>query len=113
MTSTTDRGSPWQFGASAIPTRVMRSASRAWAGQYSRVIALSDFAVIVLATGSTHLIWFGFAEVVLSSSVSLGITYLTFSFLLVGAWMIALAIAGSRETHMLGTDFTEYRRVVN
>ena len=113
MTSTTDRGYPWQFSSPALPARVLRSASPAWAIRYARIVTLSDLAVVLLAAGSTHLIWFGLAEVEVSSSFAFGVTYLTFSALLVVAWMTALAITGSRDPHILGTDSTEYRRVVN
>jgi exopolysaccharide biosynthesis polyprenyl glycosylphosphotransferase len=112
MTSTTDRGYPWQFSTPALPTRSMRVAEPAWAIRYSRIVTLSDLAVVLFATGSTHLLWFGLAEVTVSTP-SFVLTYVSFSSLLVVAWMTALAIAGSRDAHMLGTDTTEYRRVVN
>ena len=115
MTHTVDRGYPWQLsGARADAGRRERTVSTDWVRVFSRLVIASDFVVVLVATASTHLIWFGFRQVRVSSAEdAFGIDYLAFSCALVVAWMIALAVVGSRDTRVLGTDSTEYRRVVN
>jgi len=80
---------------------------------FSRLVTASDFIVVLVATASTHVLWFGFQHVRVAAPIELGIDYLFFSAGLVLAWMIALSASGSRDTRILGTDSTEYRRVVN
>lgn len=114
MTHTVDRGYPWQLaGAPGLQLQRARSRPAEWAVAFSRLVTASDFLVVLLATASTHVLWFGFQHVVVAASVDLRIDYLFFSAGLVVAWMIVLTISGSRDTRILGTDSTEYRRVVN
>jgi exopolysaccharide biosynthesis polyprenyl glycosylphosphotransferase len=53
------------------------------------------------------------SDLLVAAPIELGIDYLFFSAALVIAWMLALTASGSRDTRILGTDSTEYRRVVN
>lgn len=114
MTHTVDRGYPWELpGSSSFAVRNSRTVAPSWATLFSRFVTASDFVVVLLATASTHLLWFGFREEQLATPLSFGVSYLTFSAALVVAWMVVLAAVGSRDTTILGTDTTEYRRVVN
>jgi exopolysaccharide biosynthesis polyprenyl glycosylphosphotransferase len=115
MTHTVDRGYPWQLsGDRAQPRSRERTVSTDWVRAFSRLVIASDFVVVLVATASTHLIWFGFRQVRVSAAEdAFGVDYLAFSAALVVAWMIALSVVGSRDTRVLGTDSTEYRRVVN
>ena len=114
MTHTVDRDYPWQLAGSA-EHHLQRARQRPseWALTFSRIVTASDFAVVLVATVSTHLLWFGLEQVEVSSDAPLRVDYFLFSPALVVAWMIALTAAGTRDTRILGTDFTEYRRVVN
>jgi len=67
----------------------------------------------VMATASTHALWFGLDHVELSTAADFGIDYVTFSVALIVVWMLALIVAGSRDARILGTDSTEYRRIIN
>lgn len=114
MTHTVDRGYPWQLsGALELPARRERTRTTDWVRNFSRLVTASDFILVLVATASTHLIWFGFQQVIVSTPSEFGVDYLTFSGALVAAWMIALAVFGSRDPRIIGTDTTEYRRVVN
>jgi len=114
MTHTVDRDYPWQLTGSTPVQQLQRARSRPteWALTYSRIVTTSDFFVVIIAIASTHLISFGFEYVRVSGPLPLG-DYLMFSVALAAAWMIALTAAGSRDTRILGTDLTEYRRVIN
>ena len=69
-------------------------------------------AASLVATASTHLLWFGFDHVEVSTAADFGLDYVTFSAALVVAWMLALIVAGTRDSRILGTDSTEYRRII-
>ena len=114
MTHTADRDYPWQLsGAPAWTVQRPRARASDWERTFSRLVTASDFLVVFLATVSTHLIWFGFNHVLLSTPGDFGVDYLAISIALIGAWMLALVVSGSRDSRILGTDSTEYRRVVN
>lgn len=114
MTHTIDRGYPWQIaGTPGLQLHRARSRPTEWALTFLRVVTVTDIVMVIVATASTHLLWFGFQHVLVAAPVELGIDYLFFSGFLVIAWMIALSASGSRDTRILGTDSTEYRRVVN
>jgi exopolysaccharide biosynthesis polyprenyl glycosylphosphotransferase len=114
MTHTVDRGYPWQIaGAPGLQLQRARTRPTEWAVAFSRLVTASDAIIVLIATASTHVLWFGFQHVLVAAPIELGIDYLFFSATLVVAWMIALTASGSRDTRILGTDSTEYRRVVN
>ncbi|CAN5346797.1 sugar transferase [soil metagenome] len=114
MTQTVDRGYPWQTaGAPSLQIQRARTRPTEWAIAFSRLVTASDFLLVLVATASTHVLWFGFQHVLVAAPIEVGIDYLFFSAALVVAWMVALTASGSRDTRILGTDSTEYRRVVN
>jgi exopolysaccharide biosynthesis polyprenyl glycosylphosphotransferase len=114
MTHTVDRGYPWQIaGAPSLQFHRTRSRPAEWALTFSRLVTASDVVAVLAAAVSTHVLWFGFQQVLVAAPIEFGIDYLFFSAGLVVAWMIALTASGSRDTRILGTDSTEYRRVVN
>ncbi|MBX3195269.1 MAG: sugar transferase [Microbacteriaceae bacterium] len=91
----------------------MRAHATGWVPRFRRLVTLTDAGVVVLATVSTHSLWFGFDRVSVSTDAGFGVDYVTFSMALVLAWMLALAAAGTRDARILGTDSTEYRRIIN
>ncbi len=114
MTQFVHREYPWQTARSSVrPAQRTRVQPANWVRTYSTIVTASDLVTVIVATVSTHLIWFGFREVLVSAPQSFGVTYLTVSALMVVAWMVVLAAAGSRDAQILGTDLTEYRRVIN
>jgi exopolysaccharide biosynthesis polyprenyl glycosylphosphotransferase len=114
VTHTADRGYPWQLsGAQGWSVQRVRAHATDWVRRFQRLVTLTDAGVVVLATASTHTLWFGFSAVTVSTASDFGIDYVTFSVLLVVAWMLALTLAGSRDSRILGTDSTEYRRIIN
>lgn len=114
MTHTADRGYPWQLsGAQGWSVKRVRAHATDWVRRFQRAVTLTDAGIVVLATASTHTLWFGFNRVTVSTAAHFGLDYVTFSVALAGAWMLALAAAGSRDSRILGTDSTEYRRIIN
>ena len=116
MTHTADRGYPWQLsGAQGWSVQRVRAHATDWVKRFQRGVALTDAAVVVFASASTHTLWFGFSQVFVSTALTsdFGVDYVTFSAVLVVAWMLVLALAGTRDSRILGTDSTEYRRIIN
>lgn len=116
MTHTADRGYPWQLsGAQGWSVQRVRAHATDWVKRFQRYVTLTDAAVVVFATASTHTLWFGFSQVFVSSALisDFGIDYVTFSVVLVVAWMLVLTLGGTRDSRILGTDSTEYRRIIN
>lgn len=114
MTQTADRGYPWQLsGAQGWSVQRVRAHATDWVRRFQRHVTLTDAGAILLATASTHTLWFGFSRVAVSTDAGFGLDYVTFSVLLVVAWMLVLSAAGTRDSRILGTDSTEYRRIIN
>ena len=116
MTHTADRGYPWQLsGAQGWSVRARAGTCHRLGAALSAVRhADRRRSSCVLATASTHTLWFGFSQVAVSTAPpDFGIDYVTFSVVLMVAWMLALAVAGTRDSRILGTDSTEYRRIIN
>jgi exopolysaccharide biosynthesis polyprenyl glycosylphosphotransferase len=93
----------------------VRAHATDWVKRLQLMVTLTDAVVVVFAAVSTHTLWFGFRRVFVSTALpgDFGIDYLTFSVGLVLAWMLVLAVGGTRDSRILGTDSTEYRRIVN
>lgn len=113
MTHTVDRGYPWQLsGAQGWSVQRVRAHATTWVRVLSRLVILTDLLVVVICTGITHLLWFGTDQVSVSSPL-FGLDYVAFSSGLIVAWMLALAAFDTRDSRILGTDSTEYRRIGN
>src|SRR5213078_4871567 len=91
----------------------VRAHATNWVRRFQWYVTLSDIGAVLLATASTHTLWFGLEHVEVSTPAHFGLDYVTFSVALVVLWMLALAVAGSRDSRILGTDSTEYRRIIN
>ncbi len=116
MTHTADRGYPWQLsGAQGWSVQRVRAHATDWVKRLQRSVAFTDALVVVFATASTHTLWFGFSQVFVSTALTsdFGVDYVTFSAVLVVAWMLVLTLGGTRDSRILGTDSTEYRRIIN
>jgi exopolysaccharide biosynthesis polyprenyl glycosylphosphotransferase len=114
VTHTADRGYPWQLsGAQGWSVTRVRSHATDWVKRLQRMVTFTDGLAVIAATASTHTLWFGFSHVAVSTATNFGIDYVTFSVALVAAWMLVLVVAGSRDSRILGTDSTEYRRIIN
>jgi exopolysaccharide biosynthesis polyprenyl glycosylphosphotransferase len=116
VTHTADRGYPWQLsGAQGWSVQRVRAHATDWVKRFQRSVTLTDAIVVLFATASTHTLWFGFSQVFVSTALpaDFGVDYVTFSALLVVAWMLVLALGGTRDSRILGTDSTEYRRIIN
>lgn len=94
-----------------LPARA-RTHAPTWVRSFRRRVAASDALIVALATGASHLIFFGVASVPVSAAVDYGVDYLTLTLVLIASWIVALGVGGSRDERILGADFTEYQRVV-
>lgn len=91
--------------------------ARKWERRYLRKLFITDFAVIVVAVFGAQLIRFG----VVAADLHIGalqrnnfaLTYSVVSVVLVLAWMSALSIGDTRDSRIIGSGASEYKRVVN
>ena len=114
MTHIADRGYPWQLsGAQGWSVQRVRAHATDWVRRFQWYVTATDALVVLIATASTHTLWFGLEHVEVSTAAHFGLDYVTFSVALVVLWMLALIVAGSRDSRILGTDSTEYRRIIN
>lgn len=85
-----------------------------WRSRFARFLRISDFIVLVWIVYGTQLLWFGWGRVDVAVRQDSRITefsYWLFSGLLVLVWMLALALADSRNDRVIGTGTEEYVRV--
>ncbi|WP_231478745.1 MULTISPECIES: sugar transferase [Microbacterium] len=85
-----------------------------WRSRFARFLRISDFIVLVWVVYGTQLLWFGWGRVDVAVRQDSRITefsYWLFSALLVLLWMLALALADSRNDRVIGTGTEEYARV--
>ncbi|MGX1701066.1 sugar transferase [Microbacterium sp. NPDC055357] len=97
--------------SSRAPRQARAARRTGWRRSYARRLALSDLLVLAWVVYGTQILWFGFAprEVAGLNDV----TYWAFSAVLVGAWMLALALADTRSPRVMGVGSTEYVRVAD
>ncbi|WP_258222568.1 sugar transferase [Microbacterium sp. HMWF026] len=87
-----------------------RSARRIpWQRRYARWVLLADAAVIATVVFGTQVLWLGPRTVGVTSST---LDYSTVSVLTSTAWMLALALSGSRQERVIAYGVAEYRLVV-
>lgn len=89
----------------------------AWARAYGRRLLATDAAIVALSVAAALRVRFGSAhpEVSAAPTDAFGVIradYATFSVLLVGAWLVALALSGTRSPHVLASGRDEYKRVL-
>lgn len=85
-----------------------------WRARYARILRVSDLFVLVWVVYGTQIIWFGLGQVAVSVREDgrlSDFSYWLFSAVLVVAWMLALALADSRNDRVIGTGTEEYVRV--
>ncbi|WP_298944458.1 sugar transferase [uncultured Microbacterium sp.] len=85
-----------------------------WRARYARILRISDLLVLIWVVYGTQIIWFGLGQVDVSVREDArlsDVSYWAFSGVLVVAWMLALALADSRNDRVIGTGTEEYVRV--
>lgn len=85
-----------------------------WRDAYRRRLFVTDTISVAWAVAGAHLISFGLgsSSLEVSGVRALSISYLAVSVVMGLAWVILLQLAGSRDHRVIGTESTEYRRVV-
>ncbi|WP_307806979.1 sugar transferase [Naasia sp. SYSU D00057] len=90
------------------------SASRDWRVRYAHRLMVTDTLAVAWAVAGTQLVWFGLSP----QLTPLGATaqtlnwYLVVSVLIGALWLLALRVSGSRDSRVVGSGLTEYRRVI-
>lgn len=90
------------------PTDAPLARRRPWADSYVRRLAVTDFLGVVTAAVVAQLVRFGTRPADLSPTV---LGYTPVSTVLVGAWLLTLAISRSRDAKIVGSGAEEYTRV--
>jgi exopolysaccharide biosynthesis polyprenyl glycosylphosphotransferase len=87
-----------------------------WARGYATRLVMSDFVVIAWAVIGTQIAWFGTLDSELNLSKYRGgfaLNYSLISVILIGSWVVFLALFGTRDSRIIGTGTNEYKRVVD
>jgi exopolysaccharide biosynthesis polyprenyl glycosylphosphotransferase len=86
-----------------------------WRESYTRRLVLTDTLVVVWAVAGTQLIWFGAGSENLATRATapLAVSYAVVSVVIALLWLLALHLAGSRDHRLIGSDSTEYKRVIH
>jgi exopolysaccharide biosynthesis polyprenyl glycosylphosphotransferase len=95
---------------------VVEKSSKAWRDAYVSRLAISDFVAVSAAVFASQLTWFGFNHVTVSSPKmwQTGLSgYTTISVLLIVAWMLMLALHGTRDRRVVGHGTSEYKRIID
>ena len=84
-----------------------------WHRRYARRLLVSDIAVLLWVFSTAHLVWaVSQPENSEGHASAFGIGPITVSLVLLTIWLIALALAGTREPIVLGAGPDEYKRIV-
>ncbi len=87
-----------------------------WRAAYSRLLWISDLAVLALVVFGAQVTWFGLgnADVAIREDSRLSVfSYWVFSAGLIIVWMWSLSLIDSRSDRVIGTGSTEYIRVIS
>jgi len=98
------------------PASTTAPAPDRWRQRYRRNLIVSDLLALIWVVYGTQIVWFGMGEARLAAShdnrIS-DVSYWTFSFVLIVAWMWALSFIDSRSDRVIGTGSQEYVRIVD
>ena len=87
-----------------------------WRRAYSRLLWISDLAVLTVVVFGAQVAWFGLGNAQVSIREDSRLTvfsYWLFSTLLVVAWMWSLSLIDSRSDRAIGTGSAEYIRIIS
>ncbi|WP_168200383.1 sugar transferase [Protaetiibacter larvae] len=87
-----------------------------WGQRYARVLATTDFLVIVWAVLGAQILRFGLStdeQATISRDLDLGLSYTLVSLVLILGWMAVLSAFGTRDARVAGIGFAEYRLIVD
>lgn len=82
-----------------------------WRRRYARRLILTDFLALAWVVYGTQLLWLGDESPDVQGLTM--VSYWMFSAILVGAWMIALALSDTRSDRVIGVGNTEYVRIAD
>ncbi|WP_241490490.1 sugar transferase [Microbacterium testaceum] len=95
---------------SSAPLTLPRSApGTPWERRYARLLVLVDTVVVLAAVFGAQLLWLGPHPIEVSA---LPVSYTAVSVLLSAAWLVALALSGSRHRRVIGHGIAEHRLII-
>lgn len=84
---------------------------------YAAAVGLLDFIVLTLTTLTTYVVTYQtfrfFDPIEASGTLRVEVDPQAVGLTMLGTWLIALAVFKTRDTKVIGSDFLEYRRIVN
>lgn len=108
---------PEESSLSAPGGKTQVKSTPAWEKRYSRKTLATDIAIVVASVFFSQWLRYGslLTELQISGSdrSAFDIYYTEISIAIIVAWLIALAVSGSRAPQAFGTGPTEYKRVIN
>lgn len=106
LAESTAASAPATATSAPSASALAHAAENPWQRRFARNIAITDCIAIAATVPLAHLLRFGFTG-------NHDVTRLLISFVLAGAWMIALGTTKSRDLMVIGSGFDEFRRVRN
>lgn len=97
-------------------TSISPGATRGWALSYARRLRVTDFLVLVWVVFGVQIAYFGVDSQNLSIAGNrndLAIGYTAVSVVVIGAWMVMLALYDTRNYRVIGGGSVEYRQIVD
>lgn len=84
---------------------------------YAAAVGLLDFIVLTFTTLTTYVVTYQtfrfFDPIEASGTLRVEVDPQAVGLTMLGTWLIALAVFKTRDTKVIGSDFLEYRRIVN
>ncbi len=100
----------------AVDTRAPGVAQRKqWQRKFAVRLFTTDVVVVCTAVLGSHILWFGFESVELTTTgiPDLRASYGLVSVVLIAAWMLILDVFATRDHKVIGSGTLEYKRVVD
>lgn len=98
--------------ADSTGTVASQGSGKDWKKTYARRLAFTDFLVLVWIVFGVQIAWLGFGETEVlfrDAPLDIAVSYTSVSATLICAWMLVLAIYGTRDFRVLGAGSQEYR----
>ncbi|MGT2425288.1 sugar transferase [Amnibacterium kyonggiense] len=92
----------------------IRRTKPAWEKAFQRRLVVSDFVILTLTLFAAQAVWIGVDTThQVDTTLPLAIPYSAASVVLLGLWMGALKVLGTRSPRVIGSGFAEYSSIAN
>jgi exopolysaccharide biosynthesis polyprenyl glycosylphosphotransferase len=98
------------------PDSAPRKSETTWERRYARRLVVTDLLVVVWAVAGAQIARFGLdpTPAIVDTrryEFELATSYTALSLILIAAWMLVLAVFGTRDSRVVGVGSTEYKRI--